>query len=79
MAYDERRESRLDQLGRRIGELERIVRQMGPPYLESTEPPCLVDGITPATNPVRCVACPCPRGRPREGGGGADGPTPASR
>ncbi len=52
-------------LARRVRELERIVMQMGPPYLETRHQPCLFDGVNPDTNPVMGLACPCPRCSPR--------------
>lgn len=57
------------ELTRRIAELERVVRQMGPPYLYDggwlKPQPCLFDGIDPEKNPVMGLACPCPRCSPR--------------
>ncbi len=59
----------IDALTKRVAELERIVKQMGIPYVFDggwlKPQPCLFDGIDPATNPVMGLACPCPRHSPR--------------
>ena len=51
---------------RRIEEIERVLQQIGPPYIHrDNEIPCMFDGIDHKTNPVMGLSCPCPRCSPR--------------
>ncbi len=63
------RENEINELRRRIAELERVVSQLGPPHLYDggwlKPQPCLFDGINPEQNPVMGLACSCPRCSPR--------------
>lgn len=53
-------------LMRRVREIERVLEQMGPPYIEREDVmPCMFDHINQTTNPVMGLACPCPRCSPR--------------
>ena len=57
---------KLDEIMKRLDAIERVLKQMGPPYLQrDTVMPCMFDGINPNTNPVMGLACPCPRCSPR--------------
>lgn len=55
----------MNELYRRIAELERMVFPLDPPYQYAAPQPCLFDAINPETNPVMGLACPCPRCSPR--------------
>lgn len=57
--------NKLDQIMKRLDAIERVLEQMGPPYIQREYPGCLFNGINPNTNPVMGLACPCPRCSPR--------------
>lgn len=58
-------QQQMNELARRIAELERMVFPLDPPYVDQpyqySDTPCLFSGINPETNQVMGLACPCPR------------------